>query len=305
MSGRRPDATKAWSFVNHFREPAVGAEWDSLPEHFRKKGYLVTGAGKLFHHNSPPNFDNASATGGAFAWSAYGPDGMAWPYIEQGDNVTNLCAEQCCNHTEGNYQPMGNMKYEYYCPYELAPGAGKGSWADNGYSEVEGLTDQRDAAVVLGRLPAAAANYKKTQQPFFIGLGFHKPHLRWDFPREYLDNIPEEVPEAVHQAYPADKPNIAWHECAEMSVSFYDTDGNGAPPLQGKYNPRWQSIVRRAYYACISYVDSLIGDVLDALETNGVADDTVISFIGDHGWNLGEFDIWYVWQWLEIVRRDY
>jgi iduronate 2-sulfatase len=105
--------------------------------------------------------------------------------------------------------------------------------------------------------------------------------LRWDFPREFLDNIPEDVPEAVHQAYPADKPDIAWHECAEMSVSFYDTDGNGSPPLQGKYNKKWQSIVRRAYYACISYVDSLIGDALDALETNGVAEDTVVSFIGD------------------------
>jgi hypothetical protein len=41
-----------------------------------------------------------------------------------------------------------------------------------------GLTDQRDAAIALGRLPAAAENYKKTKQPFFIGLGFHKPHLR-------------------------------------------------------------------------------------------------------------------------------
>jgi hypothetical protein len=56
-------------------------------------------------------------------------------------------------------------------PYELAPGMGKGSWAEGGYSENDGLTDQRDAAVALGRLPAAAANYKKTKQPFFIGLG--------------------------------------------------------------------------------------------------------------------------------------
>jgi hypothetical protein len=48
---------------------------------------------------------------------------------------------------------------------------GKGSWAEGGYSENDGLTDQRDAAVALGRLPAAAANYKKTKQPFFIGLG--------------------------------------------------------------------------------------------------------------------------------------
>lgn len=75
---------------------------------------LLLSAGKLFHPGSPPNFDNASKTGGAFAFSPAGPDGTPWPYKELGDNVTNLCTEQCCNHTEGNYQPMGDMKYEYY-----------------------------------------------------------------------------------------------------------------------------------------------------------------------------------------------
>ena len=59
LTGRRPDATRAFSFMNHFREPGVGADWVSLPEHFRKHGYLTLAAGKLFHPGLPPNFDAA------------------------------------------------------------------------------------------------------------------------------------------------------------------------------------------------------------------------------------------------------
>ena len=58
LSGRRPDATRAWSFQNHFREGA-GADWTSLPEHFRRNGYRTFAAGKLFEKGLPPNFDAA------------------------------------------------------------------------------------------------------------------------------------------------------------------------------------------------------------------------------------------------------
>ena len=61
MSGRRPDATKCYNFLNHFRDNAPGQTWSSLPEHFKRNGYLVTGTGKLFHRNLPPNFEDRSA----------------------------------------------------------------------------------------------------------------------------------------------------------------------------------------------------------------------------------------------------
>jgi arylsulfatase A-like enzyme len=56
MSGRRPDATKTWNFLDHFREEGVGANWTALPEHFKNNGYLTTGCGKLFHPGVPPNY---------------------------------------------------------------------------------------------------------------------------------------------------------------------------------------------------------------------------------------------------------
>lgn len=73
MSGRRPDATKVYNFNNHFREAGVGSNWTALPEHFKNNGYLVTGAGKLFHPGVPPNFDQPRS------WSSAAPDGKKKP----------------------------------------------------------------------------------------------------------------------------------------------------------------------------------------------------------------------------------
>ena len=57
MSGRRPDTTKVWNFINHFRQPEVGANWTSLPQYFKEHGYYSYGAGKLYHPNRPPAND--------------------------------------------------------------------------------------------------------------------------------------------------------------------------------------------------------------------------------------------------------
>ena len=56
MSGRRPDATQAFSFVDHFRECGVGDKWSSFPQYFRDRGYTVLGVGKLLHPGLPPSF---------------------------------------------------------------------------------------------------------------------------------------------------------------------------------------------------------------------------------------------------------
>ena len=59
MTGRRPDTTQCWSFMDHFRESGVGDKWISMPEWFRLNGFYTSGTGKLFHPGLPPNFDAA------------------------------------------------------------------------------------------------------------------------------------------------------------------------------------------------------------------------------------------------------
>jgi hypothetical protein len=96
---------------------------------------------------------------------------------------------------------------------------------------------------------------------YCTGLGFHKPHLPWHFPKKYWDNTPENPPVAKHQAFPSDVPALGWHECAECSswsnpantsengrIAYFNTDGEGMPLP----NQKWQSNMRRGYYAAIS-----------------------------------------------------
>ena len=63
MSGRMPSKTKAWNFIDHFREPSTGLDWASLPQYLKNAGYWTVGSGKLFHPGLPPNEDNA------YSWS--------------------------------------------------------------------------------------------------------------------------------------------------------------------------------------------------------------------------------------------
>lgn len=89
-----------------------------------------------------------------------------------GGNESNTCAEECCGITDG---PGG-----HYCAYELKAGT---------Y-----LSDQQNTMVALDNIRAFDAERNATGRPFFVGLGFHKPHLNWDFPREYWHKVPADSP---------------------------------------------------------------------------------------------------------------
>jgi len=262
MSGRRPDATKSYNFLNHFREQGVGADWVALPELFREAGYLVTGANKLYHEGLPPSFDEPRS------WSAVGPSGEAWPYVDP----VPANASGACDHANLTFTDDGR-----FCLTTPQPDTF--------------LTDEAAARLISSRLAQAIDNWRRNAQPFFVGLGTHQPHLTWTYPRPFFDAIPEHVAEAAHQAWPAGAPHLGWHECAEMSHPYWDSSGLGVPPSAADFSGH-QSLMRRAYYGCLSYVDSLIGKVLDVLDTSAAAAHTVTVWMGDHGWHLGEHGLW-------------
>eukprot|EP00656_Telonema_subtile_P007510 TRINITY_DN13522_c0_g1_i2.p1 TRINITY_DN13522_c0_g1~~TRINITY_DN13522_c0_g1_i2.p1 ORF type:complete len:562 (+),score=89.18 TRINITY_DN13522_c0_g1_i2:201-1886(+) len=279
MSGRRPDATKVWNFNNNFREPGVGDKWTALPEHFKNNGYLVTGAGKLFHPGSPPNFDQPRS------WSAISPQGEKWPYIDGAH--ANASTE--CNITG---LPFHSKHFCLTTPATESRESGKRT-----YLEDEAVTN-----LVMDRLTEAIDNWKDTGQPFFVGMGTHRPHTYWTFPKPFFDDIPADVPEAKHLQWPADVHSIGFHECAEVSHNYFDTTGAGTGFSADSFDGH-QALMRRAYYGCISYVDDLIGQALGLLERSGAADDTVVTWIGDHGWHVGENDMWCKMSTLETATR--
>ena len=133
-------------------------------------------------------------------------------------------------------------------------------------------------------------------------MGTHRPHLPWVYPKKFWDRIPAVVPEAKHKLWPAEVPHIGYHECAEMTRSYVDTGGLGTPFSDSDFSGH-QGVMRRAYYGCLSYSDDLVGQALAALEAGGAAPHTAVSFVGDHGWMLGEHDMWCKMSTLEMATR--
>jgi len=126
----------------------------------------------------------------------------------------------------------------------------------------------------------------KTGKPFFLAVGFLKPHLPFNAPEKYWNMYdPEKIGIAENPDPPADAPRQAIHTWGELRNYF-------SIPEKGPLTDSAANKLRHGYYACVSYTDTQIGLLLNELETNGLAENTIIVLWGDHGWNLGEHGMW-------------
>ena len=116
-------------------------------------------------------------------------------------------------------------------------------------------------------------------QPFFLAVGFWKPHAPFNAPKKYWDLYDRKKLPVLDPARPTGAPEVAFHDGREL---------RGIPPNQVNFTPEQIAEIRHGYFANISYLDAQLGKVLDALDRSGVADRTIITFIGDHGYHLGE-----------------
>ena len=161
-------------------------------------------------------------------------------------------------------------------------------------SELESkpLRDRQIADEALKKLrnlaPAA-----KTGNNFFLAVGFHKPHEPFVFPESFLDYYPENLINLPSNGFPPRKmPEVAWNTYNGLR-KYDDIAATGATGEIGTTLPDdMVKKLRRAYYCSVTWIDSLVGEILDELETLGLADNTIISFIGDHGYHLGEHGEW-------------
>lgn len=147
------------------------------------------------------------------------------------------------------------------------------------------VADVPDTAYDDGKLAERAIQdlkrLKEIGKPFFLACGFWKPHLPFNAPRRYWDLYKrEEIALASNRFRPEGLPEQVKNS-TEILAYARVTDTSDA---------EFQREVKHGYYACLSYVDAQIGKVLDALDELGLADNTIVVLLGDHGWNLGEHD---------------
>lgn len=218
----------------------------SLPNHFRNHGYHTVSNGKIYHHRDD----------GAGSWSepAWGPKG---PWAGRGYLV------QANQETARARNGLGPA-YEY-------ADVDDGAYAD-GKTADKAISD-------LNRLA-------KMDQPFFLAVGFMKPHLPFNAPKKYWDLYDAGKIDLADNPYrPKDAPDAAIHNWGELRA-YHEI------PEKGPLSEEMARTLIHGYYACTSYTDAQIGRVLGELDRLGVADDTIVVLWGDHGWNLGEHTLW-------------
>jgi iduronate 2-sulfatase len=148
----------------------------------------------------------------------------------------------------------------------------------------------RLAAKTLGEL-------KQSGKPFFLAVGMAKPHLPFVAPKKYWDLYdPKDIYVPAYQKLPAGAPGFVGHNNSELK-SYADI------PNDGEIGDALARRLRHGYYAAISYMDAQVGLVLDALEKEGLAENTVVVLWGDHGWQLGEHGLWHKHTNFEVAAR--
>ena len=143
--------------------------------------------------------------------------------------------------------------------------------------------DGEIAAAVIRNLQEA----KQSNRPHFIAAGFSKPHLPFNAPRKYWDLYQrEELSLPDNYRLKPDAPREAIHKWNELRGQY------GTVPQEGPVSDDMALNLIHGYYASVSYVDAMIGKVLDALDSLEMRDNTIIILWGDHGWQLGEHTLW-------------
>ena len=229
----------------------------TLPQHFKNHGYHTSGIGKLYHGNGPPAYDPPS-------WSV--------------DPVLDTNRE---------------ARLRYALPRNLA-----GTGLKREASEAADVPDNQyiDGMVT----DAAVSSLKKLQKenrPFFLAVGFRKPHLPFNAPQKYWDLYQrEDIPLPSTMAHPTDAPELA-------TRSWRELEGYTDIPRDGKLTIDMVRRLRHGYYACISYIDTQIGQLLDTLDQLDLTQNTVIVLWGDHGFHIGEQGLWAKANNFELSTR--
>lgn len=259
MTGLRPDNLGVWTLPIHFREAKPDAV--TLPQWFRQFGYTAVGHGKIFHNPTP---DPQS-------WSEPVHARPSLPYqYPKGTKKKISEADEALPDNDWRKKKL------------RGPATASPELADN--KMLDGF--RTDAAIAdLRRLG-------KEKEPFFLAMGYVRPHLAWIAPKKYWDlHDPKKFPVLHEQRINPNTPPYAMFGNSEMR---HYLDLMNFPDPEDEERPSEEQVrhLLHAYYACVSYVDAQIGRVLAALEEEGLADNTIVVVWSDHGWKLGEYGAW-------------
>ena len=263
MLGSHSTSTGLYGLGNHLRKTIPDAV--TLPQYFAKHGYRTESLGKIFHIGHGNLGD---------------PESFATPHfhdlvIEYLDPASTDGGKLTREEALFTNQMLGQIRsLPRGAAYE-APVAKDSDYADG-----------RVAAETIRRLEAAKKRRSSEDTPFFIASGFVRPHLPFSAPKRYWDLFdPAKLPMPQYEEYPKDAPAVALKRGGEIAAYK-------PVPTNGAYSEALKRELIHGYYASTAYVDAQIGKVLDALDRLELTENTIVVLWGDHGWHLGDLNIW-------------
>ena len=157
------------------------------------------------------------------------------------------------------------------------------------FQAAEGTDEEQTDGIVAAETIQLMKAHK--DRPFFIAAGFYRPHCPYVAPKKYFD------------MYPLDKVDIAAEPARHRDTLLPAATASNTPFPAFGVTPQQEREARRAYYATISFVDTQVGKLLDALEELGIADNTIVVFWSDHGYLVGEHGLWMKMSLFEQSAR--
>jgi len=219
----------------------------TLCQHFKQNGYTTVSLGKIYHHYQKD-------------------DPPGW-------------SEEPWRPTEGAWKGRG-----YISPEAQAVAAAEAGGRGPAYECADAPDEAYPDGVVATKAVETLRRLKDA--PFFLAVGFYKPHLPFNAPKKYWDMYPPESIDLADNPFkPEGAPDLAMTGWGELR-------NYPGMPKQGDLTEDQARTLIRGYKACVSYADAQIGRVLDELERLGLADRTVVVLWGDHGWHLGDHGLW-------------
>ena len=270
MTGLRPDKLGVWTLPIHFREAKPDAV--TLPQWFRRFGYTAVSHGKIYHNPTP--------------------DPQSW---------------------SEPIRPLRNIArgYPNNIPADIRKvqaGLPANDWRKNNLrGPATAAPEIEDNLLFDGaRTDFAIEDIRrlgKKKAPFFLAMGYIRPHLAWIAPKKYWDlHNPKKLPVMTEETVTPNTPPYALSNSYELT-HYLDLIDFPKPWDRKRVAEEQARHLMHGYYACVSYVDAQIGRLLDALKEEGLANNTIVVLWSDHGWKLGEFNGWGKMTNYEIDTR--
>jgi len=268
MSGRYAEDTGLTGLRDKLREQHP--DMVTMSQHFRHHGYRVARIGKIYHSENPSGIGQAEHD-----------DPKSW------DIAINPVGRD--KEIENEIIRISHLRDDAPNTDELGAQL---SW----YADPVGTgLEHTDGMVATGAIELME-KFQAENRPFFLGVGFYKPHTPFVAPQKYFDHyqLEEMLVPAVPEGY-----------LATLPESTVETIRFRKPWMPGQIDiplPLAREVVR-AYYATVSYLDANVGRVLDAIEDLGLAENTIIVFLSDHGYHVGEHGHWQKKTLFEQANR--